>query len=304
MASAEAERIRAALFGPESTQNHSIEQLDSISELRARQSKESERDQLPSGVSITPCTVAGVNAEWVSETHPNSLRTTILFLHGGGFIGGSCASYRNLAARIAIASHCRVVVPDYRLAPEHRFPASVEDAIAVYKELLRQGIAPSEVVIAGDSAGGAICAALLLAIRDGAGIMPAAAVLISPWMDLTFSGDSYRTRATLDPLDRLPFLRRAAELYLGGNDPASPLASPIFGDLHGLPKTLIQVGDHEVLLDDSRRFFEKAREEGVQVQIEVWPEMWHGWHMSAPALPEANEAIRRVGAFVQRVTST
>lgn len=304
MASAAAERIRAELFGPQAILNNPISLLDSISELRARELRARERDQQPvGGVSITPWSAGGVAAEWILPSRVNSNEPIILYIHGGGFVGGCCATYRNLVSRLAIMSDCRVLVPEYRLAPEHCFPAPVEDAFAVYKALIRDGANPGKLVIAGDSAGGGICAALLMAVRDSGGPLPAGAALISPWTDLTFSGDSYRTRANVDPMDRLPWLRRMAELYLGGSDPTLPWASPVLGDLGGLPQIHIQVGDHEVLLDDSRRLFEKARQQGVQAQIEVWPEMWHGWHMSVPDLPEAIEAIRRVSEFVVEVTS-
>lgn len=296
MASAAAERIRAELFPTRATVPLSI------SEIRAEQEVITRKvDQTPAGISLTRCKVGDLWSEWIraSSADPTG---TILYLHGGGFVAGCSAAYRNMTSQLAVSSNSSVLVPEYRLAPEHPFPASVEDSIAVYHELIHEGIDPRKLVVMGDSAGGGLCAALLLALRDARSQMPAAAVLISPWTDLTLSGETCRTRASRDPIDRLPVLRQMVELYLGGSDPGAPLASPVFGDLRGLPKTLIQVGDDEVLLSDSTRFFERAKEAGVQVQIEVWPEMWHGWHMSAPALPEANEAIRRIGAFVRDVT--
>lgn len=302
MASAAAARIRAELLGSQLTTDDILSRLERVSELRA-QEYSATKGQSPSGVSITQSNIAGLAVECIQSSRVDVPETTVLFFHGGGFVGGSCATHRNLASRLAISSRSRVVVPEYRLAPEHRFPAPVQDAIAVYQELIRDGTDPRKLVTAGDSAGGGICAALLLGIRDCGNQMPAAAVLVSPWTDLTLSGDSYRTRANLQPVAPIPVLRRLAELYLGDSDPALPLASPIFADLRGLPKTLIQVGDHEVMLDDSRRFFQEAKQKGVEVRMEVWPEMWHGWIMSAPELPEANEAIRRIGAFVRKVTS-
>ncbi len=302
MASAAAERIRAELFGPSATTDYPLSLLDNLPELRARQLVASEANQPATGASVTQLNIAGVPVESIVSLPSPSTQTTILFLHGGGFIGGSCSTYRNFTSRLAVAARSRVLVPEYRLAPEYRFPAAIEDATAVYQEILREGTDARKLVTAGDSAGGGICAAFLLAARDSGVQMPAGVVLISPWMDLTFSGDSYRSRSALDPMDRLPWLRRMAELYLGGRDPTLPLASPIFGDLRGLPRTLIQVGDHEVLLDDSRVFFERAREKAVQAQIEIWPEMWHGWHMCVPDLPEANEAIRHIREFIRDVT--
>lgn len=306
MASPEAKRLRAKLFGSNPTQDDAVSALDSIesiSAVREQERRANEGVKPPRGVSIKQREVAGLSCEWIHGSRGSSPKTTVLFLHGGGFVWGSSATYRGLAAYIAIASGAGVLVPDYRLAPEYPFPASVEDVTAVYEYFLRDGTNPGRLVIAGDSAGGGLCAALLLAIRDRGGPMPAGVVLISPWADLTFSGESHRTRAALDPIDRLPVLRRMAQLYLDGRDPTDPLASPVFGDLQGLPTTLILVGDHEVLLDDSRLFAERAKEKGVPVQMEVWPEMWHGWLMSAPELPEANEAIRSIAAFVRKVTS-
>lgn len=299
MVSLAAGRIRTKLFPSRSVPSISRE---SISDYRTLAVEVQGRERLPAGISVRRCKFANLRSEWICSTHVDS-EGTILFLHGGGFIVGSCATYRNFASRLAISTRSRVLMPEYRLAPEFPFPAAVKDAKTVYDELVRRGTAPQKLVTIGDSAGGGLCAALLLALRDSGCQMPVAAVLISPWTDLTFSGETYRTRASADPIDRLPALRRMAELYLGGSDPANPLASPIFGDLDGLPKVLIQVGDHEVLLDDSLQFFARAKERGVQAQIEVWPEMWHCWHMSAPALPEANRAIRRIGAFVRDAMS-
>lgn len=303
MASATAQRIRGELFGPETTLDNLLSRLESISDLRAQELRAGESDQLVSGVSVTPYNIAGLSGELIVGAHAEPPETTILYFHGGGFVSGCCALYRKLASHLAVSCHARVLLAEYRLAPEHPFPASIEDAIAIYNHLLGTGMDPLKLITAGDSAGGGICAALLLAIRDSGGTLPAGAVLISPWTDLTFSGASYRTRATLDPIDRLPVLRRLAELYLAGSDPAHPLASPVFGDLRGLPKILIQVGDHEVMLDDSTRFFERAREKSVEAEIQVWPEMWHVWHMCVPELPEASEAIRCISAFVTDATS-
>lgn len=193
-------------------------------------------------------------------------------------------------------------MPEYRLAPEHPFPAAVDDAVAAYEALLHQGISPSSIVVAGDSAGGGLGAALLLSLRDARRPIPALAVLISPWTDLTLTGESYRTREHLDPIERIVPLRRMVNCYLRNSDPEMPLASPIFGDLHGLPPLLIQVGDHEVLYDDAIRLARKARVAHVDVEVQMWPEMWHGWHLASPALPEANEAIAQIGAWIRART--
>jgi acetyl esterase/lipase len=171
--------------------------------------------------------------------------------------------------------------------------------VAVYDALLHTGIHPSMLALAGDSAGAGLCASLLLSLRDTQKPLPAVAVLICPWADLTLSGNSHHSRAHLDPIDRLPPLRRMLAYYVGDGDASNPLVSPIFGDLRGLPPMLIQVGDHETLLDDSVTLADKARASGVDVQLEVWPEMWHVWHTAAPALPEANLAIHRIGEYLR-----
>jgi acetyl esterase/lipase len=292
MASSEANRIRADLFPSRLVPECSID------EWRQQELRDRERDLLPAGIKVTPSHIAGLAAEWLSDA-PSEPKATILYLHGGGYVLGASATRRNLASRLAIAAGAQALVPEYRLAPEHPFPAGVQDAVAVYEALLNNGAAASTMVVMGDSAGGGLCAALLLSLRDAGRPLPALGVLISPWTDLTLSGKSYRTRANLDPIDRLPPLRHMANCYVGSGDRTTPLASPLFGDLRGLPPLLIQVGDHEVLLDDSVAFAEKAHASGVQVQLDVWPEMWHVWHTASPALPEANEAIDRIGAYVR-----
>lgn len=293
VASAEASLIRAQLFPSRAVRESPIDEWRE-QELRTRAN-----DSLPSGVSIRPGRIASLPCEWLDGSSDLSKRV-ILYLHGGGYVLGGCATHRNLAARLALAADARVIVPEYRLAPEHPFPIAVEDAAAVYEALLESGIFPSRLAVAGDSAGGGLAAALLLSLRDSRRPLPALAVLISPWSDLSLSGDSYRTRADLDPIDRVLPLRRMAQCYLGKHsDPKAPLASPIFGDLSGLPPMLVQVGDHEVLLDDATRLAQKARGALVDVELKIWPEMWHGWHLAAPALPEANEAISQAGAYVR-----
>ena len=293
MASSEAERIRAELFPTRSLPDCTV------SEWRELELKDAERRTQLGPIRVVRDNFAGVACEWINDVA--EWKRTILFLHGGGYLLGSCATHRHLASRIAIAADARVLVPEYRLAPEHPFPAAVRDAVAVYDALLERGVAPAALAVAGDSAGGGLAAALLVSIRDaGRWPMPAAAVLLSPWTDLTLSAESYRTRGELDPIDRLPLLRRMVAHYVPDGEVRAALASPLLADLRGLPPQLIQVGDHEVLLDDSVKFAEKALAAGVDVELEVWPEMWHVWQQAAPALPEANEAIARIGAFVRK----
>jgi epsilon-lactone hydrolase len=253
---------------------------------------------LPDGIRATTVEAGGVPSEWV-ETDGTSPRGTILYLHGGGYTIGSVNTHRGLVGRLAIATGTRGLTVDYRLGPEHRFPAAVDDAVAAYRWLVRGGTAPERIVVAGDSAGGGLTAALLVALRDAGDPLPAGGVCISPWADLACTGESMKTCAARDPMvQRGPLLDMAAE-YLGGQDPNAPLASPIQANLHGLPPLLIHVGTAETLLDDATRLADRARADGVAVDIEVWDDMIHVWHAFAPLLPEADEAIARIGAWVR-----
>ena len=247
-----------------------------------------------------PVRAGGVPAEWVVPIRARPSRA-ILFIHGGSFVAGSIASHRTLAGNVAIASNTRALLIDYRLAPEHPFPAAVEDTVAAYEWLLSQGLTPSQVVVAGDSAGGNLTLALLIHLRDRQQPMPAGAVGLCPAPDLSFSGESMATNLKKDIMLNLSEERKYIAAYLHGADPRTPLASPIYADLQGLPPLLMQVGSHELLLSDVERFAEKARAAGVEVTLEVWPEMQHDWQIAAEILPEGRQAIAHVGDFVERV---
>jgi epsilon-lactone hydrolase len=253
----------------------------------------------PRGTVAEPVVAGGVPAEWVSV--PNSRRDrVILYLHGGSYTIGSPRTHRALAAQMARAAGMRALVLGYRLAPEHLFPAPVEDATAAYRWLLAQGIRPEHIVIAGDSAGGGLTLATALALRDGGDPLPAALVCISPWTDLAATGASLKTRAHLDPSLSPGGIAIAGQRYVGpAGDSRAPLASPLYADLRGLPPLLIQVGDHEILLDDSTRLAERARASGVAVTLEIWPEMWHVFESLAGYLPEADQAVNKIGMFMR-----
>ena len=203
-----------------------------------------------------------------------------------------------MVSRIARASNARALSIDYRLAPEHPFPAAVEDATAAYKWLLAQGYKPARIVVAGDSAGGGLTLALLLAIRDAELPMPAAAVPISPWTDLEGTGESVRTRAARDVMVTQENLADSAKQYYGKHDPKDPLVSPVHANFRGLPPMLIHVGDAEILLDDATRVAKSAKLAGVDVELEVWDDMPHVWHVFAKILPEGQQAIDKIGKFV------
>ncbi len=258
--------------------------------------------QAPAGVTCTPVEAGGVSAEW-SVADGVAENKVILYVHGGGYVMGSAGSHRDVTGRLSKASGARVLSLNYRLAPEHPFPAPVDDAVAAYRWLLAQGISSSNIAIAGDSAGGGLAFATLLALRDAGDPLPAAGVGISPWVDMEGTGESMTTRAAVDPVVQKEGLLEMAKLYLGDADPKNPLAAPLHANLAGLPPLLIHVGDAETLLDDSIRITERARKAGVDVTLKIWDEMPHVWHLFAPILPEGQQAIEEIGAFFKERTA-
>lgn len=246
---------------------------------------------------ITPAHFNNINAEWVS--HPDSLSgKAILFFHGGGFNSGSCKTHRYLASHLAATTRFPVLLFDYRLAPENPFPAALDDSVTVYKGLLAKGYSESSIVFGGDSAGAGLALSTLLKIREEALPLPAAAFLISPWLDLALTGPSIQKLQDVDPLVNEKDLRRAAGLYLDGADPYNPLASPLYGEPDRLPPLLVQTGEYEMLRDDSLRLAERATKAGVKVQLEVWDEMWHVWPAWVGSLPEAQAALEHIKEFI------
>lgn len=243
-------------------------------------------------------TVAGRAAEWVRAPGSQAGRA-ILYLHGGGYVMGSLTTHRSLAGECSRAAQAAVLLVDYRLAPEDPFPAAVEDGVASLRWLLDRGFAPSNLAIAGDSAGGGLTAATLVSARDQGVPMPRAAVCISPWSDLTCTNESYQTRAAADPMVTPQGIRNMAGVYLQGKDAKHPYASPNFASLRSLPALLIHVGRDEVLLDDAIKLHEKAKADGVDSTLEVWDDMIHVWHAFHPMLPEGKQGIARVGAFLR-----
>jgi monoterpene epsilon-lactone hydrolase len=253
-------------------------------------------------VKCEPVNAGGVKAEWITAPGADSNRV-VFYLHGGGYVMGSINTHRAMVARISRASRARALAIDYRLAPEHPFPAAVDDAVAAYRWLLSQGVDPRRIAISGDSAGGGLTLATLVALRNAKVALPACAVPISPWTDMEGTGASITTRANADPLVQKQPLLEMAKRYVGSADPRNPLASPLHADLLGLPPMLIHVGDAEVLLDDSTRVAEHAKSAGVKVTLEVWPDMIHVWHSFAMMLPEGQGAIDRIGEFIRAQTA-
>ncbi|GIW43491.1 MAG: hydrolase [Candidatus Binatia bacterium] len=254
---------------------------------------------LPPDVEMMPVDADGVPAAWVKVPESGSGRV-VLYLHGGGYVIGSIRTHRDLAQRIARAARARVLLIDYRLAPEHPHPAAVEDSVRAYRWLLAQGVPPASLAIAGDSAGGGLTVATLVALREAGVPLPAAAVCLSPWVDLEGLGESMASKADVDPMVQRDALLRMAAMYLGGQDPRTPLAAPLYADLRNLPPLLIQVGTAETLLDDSLRLAEKARAAGVEVTLEAWDDMIHVWQAFAAMLPEGQQAIDRIGEFLRQ----
>jgi acetyl esterase/lipase len=272
----------------------------SVSELRKLDEFIIKNQRIPTGTEICPVLAEGIAAEWVRAPAAQTERA-ILYLHGGAFVMCSPATHRELAARLSAATNAAVLVLDYRLAPEHSFPAAMQDAVSAYRWLLDKGYTEGHLVIGGDSAGGGLALQTLIALRDEETPLPAAAFFLSPVTDwVRLDGESYSTRANVDPLNTLEMCRFTASHYVGGNDPETPLLSPANIDLSGLPPLCIHVGDREVLLSDSVRFAERARACTVDVEFKIWPGMWHVFQTNARFVPEARQSIDEIGRFVMK----
>lgn len=251
---------------------------------------------MPGGCTVESLEIAGVACERHSSAGAVAGRV-LLYLHGGAYTAGSPVSHRPLVARLAQLGRTAAVAADYRLGPEHPFPAAVNDALAVYRRLLEDHAADS-IVVAGDSAGGGLALALALALKREALPQPPGIFVISPWADLTQSHATYNSKAATDPMISRDGLNLHAAAYLGGGDPMDPLASPVFGDLEGLPPLLIQVGSEETLLGDSLLLAERAGHAKVKVTLEIWPEMIHVWHAFGAILEPARAATEAAGAWI------
>lgn len=250
----------------------------------------------PRDVDVQPVMAGDVQGEWLVPPDA-SPRCVILYLHGGAWTLGWTNIHRRMVAHLCRAAASRALAVDYRLAPEHPFPAALEDCLSAYRWLLKNGTLPRDIVIGGDSAGGNLTLATLMSLRDAGDPLPAAAVCISPATDLEGTGESFRTKK--DPVQTPEFVLAMVRHYAGGQDLRSPLLSPLHGDLRGLPPLLIHAGGDEMLLSDATRLADDARAAGVDVSLVVWPRMWHVWHLLGPSLPEARQAIDAIGAFIR-----
>lgn len=253
---------------------------------------------IPPEASCLPATLGGVSGVWISLPGARE-DAAILYLHGGGYVSGSLSSHGGMVSRLGSAAGVPVFFVDYRLAPEHAFPAAVHDATSAYHGLLAAGRAPERIVIAGDSAGGGLAMAALVALREAGAPLPVGGVCLSPWVDLAATSDSMYSGASNDPIVRREDLLRMATLYVGDADPCVPLASPLYADLSGLPQLLVLVGSREILLDDSIRLAVKAENAGTRAQLEIWEAMVHVWPLLTPELMESEKAIARIGRFVR-----
>ncbi len=274
-----------------------IDENTSIPQFRAEAERMSGAlAKLPDGIEVQPITLDDMTAEWIYPTNA-AQEKVILYTHGGGYVSGSCTDHRAIVSKMVKRCGVKTLQFDYRLAPEHPFPAALDDAMKAYRWLLAEGYMPENIIIMGESAGGGLCLALLLAIQEQNLLLPAAAVALSPWTDLKCTGDSYQTKARLclSPMGSWTVFSR---YYVGDNDPGNPGISPLYGDLHGLPPLLIITGDDEVLRDDSIRFAEKAQQAGVDTTLRVGEGMVHCYPLLAPFFPEATEAMAEICAFI------
>lgn len=254
---------------------------------------------MPNDTAVDDVDAGGVSAQWVTAAGSDQNKV-ILYLHGGGFSAGSFASHQRIASDLGVACGTRVLLIDYRLAPEHPFPAGLDDCVTAYRWLLGEGFKPGHIAIAGDSAGGGLAISTALCLKEDGIDQPAALIALSPWVNMACDGETMESKAKDDPITTQESLLRAAGDYLNGHDNKDPYVSPIYGDLRGLPPTLIQVGSREVLLDDSRKLAVRARADDVPVRLEEWPGLFHVWHMMADWLTDGRRALGGIGTFVRR----
>lgn len=278
-------------------QNMAVRDLDSVPELREQAETQLSRLPMLEGTALEPVTAGSVPAEWITPAAAVDGRV-LLYLHGGAYVSGSVNCYRGLISTLAAAGESRTLAVDYRLAPEHPFPAAVDDAVAAYRWLLAEGTPSDQIMIAGDSAGGGLTLATLMALRDAGDPLPAGAVLLSPWTDLAGTGGSIQTQASADPVLNWTMLDQMAAAYAGPHDRRDPLISPYYGDLANLPPLLIQVGSREILLHDSTRLVARVIAAGGEATLHVGEGLWHVWPMVGNLIPESGVAIEQIGAFV------
>jgi len=252
------------------------------------------------GVKVEQSEVHGLYAEWLIPKDAMDGKV-LLYLHGGGYMIGGCDMHRKMVSHIAKAGRIKALLPEYRLAPEHKYPNAIEDAVGCYKALLADGIGAEDIIIAGDSAGGGLTVGTTLALRDAGEPLPAALLLLSPFLDVTGSGASMQTRRDQDPWFRAEDLPFVADHYCEPHQRRYPEVSPVFANIEGMPRMFIQVGDDEILLSDSERLADECVAAGIDVELQVWPEMWHVFQMFIGKMPESRDAIQQMGQYIQTI---
>lgn len=253
---------------------------------------------LPAGMEVVPFKLAGMTAEWLIPAGASKDKV-ILYTIGGGYVSGTCSDHRALVAKVAQTSSIALLMFDHRLAPEDPYPAALEDSLTAYRWLLEQGTLPGNILIMGESAGGGLCLATLLAVRDQGLPIPAGAVALSPWTDLKLTGESYRTKRNVC-ISPPGMSAVCSKYYVGDHDPTEPWISPLYGELHGLPPIFINIGDYDTMLDDSTRFAAKAKAAGVDITLVIGHKMVHCYPLMAPMFPEATQALDEVCGFIKK----
>lgn len=256
----------------------------------------------PAGVTYAEVTAAGSAAIWATPASADTGRALVYF-HGGGFVSGSKETHRKIGAHLATAAGCPALIPDYRLAPEHTFPAQLDDALAVYDRLLAQGYQPAKIAFAGDSAGGNIATAAAIALREDGRPLPGGIVAFSPWYDMEANGETFESNAIDDLAISRELVHTFAPMFLGGRSPADPLANPLYADLAGLPPIFLTCGGHETLRDSIELFAQRARRAGVDVELHVAEGMQHAYQLTAGRVPEADAGIEQAGTWLREKTS-
>lgn len=276
----------------------------SIAEYRANDIKSAKLiGEIPKTVRLESVEIDELHAEWITPENAKP-KKIILYLHGGGYVTGSIEPYRMMCSLLATYTGIKTLTPNYRLAPEHPFPAALDDALKTYRWLLKQGHSPVDIIICGDSAGGGLSLATVIALRDNNESLPAATVCLSPWTDLTLKNKTHVTNAKVESMLRADVLHEWASAYAGESNLNNPLISPIHADLHGLPPLFIQVGSDEVLLDDSILLAEKAKATGVDVTLKIHDNMWHVWMVLGELIPESKKAFEEIAIFISAHTSS
>jgi acetyl esterase/lipase len=270
----------------------SIDEYRSLTDQNARFS-----NRIPKGVKVDHFEAEGISGAWISLSNADANKVIIHF-HGGGYVTGGIDSHLMMCIPMAQALRMKILLFDYRLAPEHPFPAALKDGLKMYHWLLEQGYQPSDIILSGDSAGSGLALATTLSLRDTNEPLPSAVVCISPWIDLVHAGESHATNSKADVVLTTDVLTEWASAYTDESNLRNPLVSPLYANFHGFPPLFIQADSSEILLDDAKRLADKARADGVDVTLKIWDGMWHVWHALGGLIPESKKAFEEIGQFL------